>query len=180
MRRMGIAIATACAVVVATVAAMAAAAADRGTATATAAGPSPYCFGAAGDGCATGGQGGPAFCRSVLGSDALECMVHAGSIEHDTCCRANPGGRGCAAGQDTALACSFEHDKAKARTARGLYWTRHLDPRIANRGSEVDFDRVCAPRDTVVAAGDERHCCARAATASGELDQDGGARLRCR
>ena len=149
-------------------------------AVAGAGGASALCFGAAGPGCATGSQGGPTFCRPQPGTPLLECMVHAGSIEHDTCCRAQPNGKGCGGKPEAPQQCSYEWAKAQDRTTRGLYWTRHLDPREANHGSQVDFDKYCAPAGTVVAAGDERHCCTRAAQAIEERDLHGGNRMRCR
>lgn len=140
-----------------------------------------FCFGAAGPGCSTEASGGQAvYCRAVLGSSEVECMVHAGSLEHDSCCFEHPNGRGCGRRPEDARYCAHEWSKSQERTRHGLYWTRRLDPREANRSGLVDFDQYCAPSGTVVAAGDERYCCSRSAVALDERDLQGINRLRCR
>lgn len=137
------------------------------------------CFGAAGQGCATGGGGQPAYCKPAGGQ--LECMVHAGSIEHDVCCAAHPQGQGCAAGKAGAAAyCAYEWEKSQQRTSHGLYWTRKLDPQKPNRSGIADFNALCAPTGSVIAPGDERWCCSRSASALAERDLQGVNKLRCR
>jgi len=136
------------------------------------------CFGAAGQGCATGGGGQPAYCKPAGGQ--LECMVHAGSIEHDVCCAAHPQGQGCGGKPGVAADCAYEWEKSQQRTSHGLYWTRKLDPQKRNRSGIADFNALCAPAGAVVAPGDERWCCSRSASALAERDLQGINKLRCR
>lgn len=134
----------------------------------------PACFGALAAGCATtAATGGAAYCRAAGGE--LECVVHAGSIEHDACCLHSPQGRGCGHAPENPAQCAYEWQKAQHRTAQGLYWLRRMNP----RGSGVDFNAFCAPPGTVLAAGDERWCCSRAASALAERDPQGVNKLRC-
>lgn len=136
-----------------------------------------HCFGATGIGCGAAGQ--PAYCRPALGSGELECMVSAGSIEHDSCCFRHPGGAGCG-GQPATADCGFEWARAQQRVIQGLYWLRRVDPQQANRSGRVEFQTYCAPAGSVIAAGDERYCCNRAAVALDERDLQGSNKLRCR
>ncbi|TJY59967.1 hypothetical protein E4T66_12355 [Sinimarinibacterium sp. CAU 1509] len=147
---------------------------------------SPYCFGATGDGCSQlgGPAGRVAYCRPALGTSELECMVSAGSIEHDSCCFLHPQGRGCsnsaAGGAGNGAFCAVEWDKAQDRLRRGLYWTRRFSPQARNTSGVVDFNTVCAPAGTIVAAGDQAYCCGRQAVPTSETDLNGIQRLRCR
>lgn len=139
------------------------------------------CFGAAGKGCTTSAAAGePVYCRPVLGSGEVECMVHAGSLEHDVCCFQHANGRGCSGGAEDPRYCGYEWDKSRQRTSQGLYWTRRLRPQDVNRSGIVDFDQYCAPSGSVIAAGDDRYCCSRAAVALAERDPLGANKLRCR
>lgn len=139
---------------------------------------SAYCFGATGAGCGSAGQ--PAYCRPALGSTELECMVSAGSIEHDGCCFLHPEGRACGGRSEDATQCSYEWEKAQRRVTQGLYWTRRVNPRDANTAGTVDFQKYCAPAGSVIAAGDDRYCCSRVAVALEERDTQGANKLRCR
>lgn len=140
------------------------------------------CFGAAGAGCGMlqPGSAGTAYCRPALGSSDVECIVHAGSIEHDSCCFRSPEGRECGGRNSQPQQCAYEWDKSQQRTSQGLYWTRRLNPRESNTSGLVDFDKLCAPSGTVLAAGDERYCCSRASVATGEHSAGGVIKLRCR
>lgn len=136
-----------------------------------------HCFGAMGPGC--GESGGPAYCRPALASSELECIVNAGSIEHDGCCFRHPDGQGCGGRPPASSYCQYEWDKAQSRTRHGLYWTRRVNPREANTGGQVDFQNYCAPSGSVIAAGDDRYCCSRTAVAIDERDPQGANKLRC-
>ena len=138
------------------------------------------CFGAAGNGCATiGERAQPGYCKAQPGGREVECVVNAGSIEHDSCCATHPNGRGCAGKGDDG-SCAYEWDKSQSRTAHGLYWTRRFDPLKPNRNGVPDFNQLCAPAGSVIAAGDERWCCSRSASALAERDLQGINKLRCR
>ena len=139
----------------------------------SAAAAAPACFGALAAGCSTAATGGAAYCRAI--GTELECVVHAGSIEHDTCCLQSPQGRGCGQPPEQPAQCAYEWQKAQHRTAQGLYWLRRMNPRSGG----VDFNAYCAPSGTVLAAGDERWCCSRAASALAERDPQGVNKLRC-
>lgn len=140
--------------------------------------PGPGCLGAVGPGCSP--PDGQAHCQRLAAGAGLECIVSAGSIEHDLCCRQHPAGRGCDGRPGDPRYCAYEWDKAQERMTHGLYWTRRFRPGASGRGTGPDFAEVCAPAGTVLAAGDERWCCSRAAAALAERDQQGVNKLRCR
>lgn len=145
-----------------------------------------WLWAAAGSGCPGLAAGdcspfeGLAHCQRSAGSSGLECIVSAGSIEHDLCCQQHPAGRGCGGRSGDARHCAYEWGKAQERLTNGLYWTRRFRPGASGRSTGQGFAEVCAPSGTVVAAGDERWCCARAAVALAERDQQGVNKLRCR
>jgi hypothetical protein len=140
--------------------------------------PGPACSGVAGAGCSP--PEGQFRCQRLAGSSGLECIVSAGSIEHDLCCQQHPAGRGCGGRPGDARHCEYEWGKAQERLTNGLYWTRRFLSAERGRSTAQGFAEVCAPPGTVVAAGDERWCCARSAIALAERDQQGVNKLRCR
>ena len=140
--------------------------------------PGAACPGPTGAGCPP--SEGQAHCQRLAGGSGLECIVSAGSIEHGLCCQQHPAGRGCGGRPGDARHCAYEGELAQARVTQGLYWTRRFRAAASAPTSAQGFSEVCAPSGTVVAAGDERWCCARAATALSERDQQGVNKLRCR
>ncbi len=142
--------------------------------------PSPFCFGAAGEGCQTVGErSGAGYCKALPGGSQVECVVHAASIELDVCCHSHPDSRACG-GHGADGACAHERDRSQSRTAQGLYWTRRFDSARANRSGVADFSQLCAPAGSVIAAGDERWCCSQQSAVLAERDLQGVNKLRCR
>ncbi len=124
------------------------------------------CFGAGGANC--GKESGET--SSCQGGG--HCLVNAGSIEHDTCCWANPKGAGCRNGVADFIPntpvipgghdgrCVAAFGKAIEMTANGLSWYRDVDSNRRDRDGRVDMPEYCAPSGTIVHRNDAKYCCA--------------------
>ncbi len=107
-----------------------------------------------------------------ISAGVTECAVSGGSITHARCCERYPHGHGCADERPGQTQCSDEWTVRQQRTAQGLYWTQRF---VAG----APAPRLCAPAGTVVAAGEELHCCSRAATPTGETTAERQIKVRC-
>jgi hypothetical protein len=123
-----------------------------------------YCFGALGAQCGGAQHNLPttALCAAGL------CQINAGSWEHDECCFANPKGLACQVGPADYLTghdgkCVNEWNKALARLAAGLNWTRRVDFNRPNTTGRVEFSLYCAETGVRVHQEDIRYCCSRQA-----------------
>jgi hypothetical protein len=124
------------------------------------------CFGAGGANCGKE----PGETSSCQGGG--HCLVNGGSIEHDTCCWANPRGAGCRNGladfiPDSVVIpgghdgrCVAEFRKAIEETSNGLSWYRDVDSDRKDRDGRVDMPEYCAPAGTIVHRTDSKYCCA--------------------
>lgn len=124
------------------------------------------CFGAGGANCGKE----PGETSSCQGGG--HCLVNGGSIEHDTCCWANPKGAGCRNGlgdfiPNTAVIpggnngrCAAAFAKAIEQTGNGLSWYRDVNHNRKDRDGRVDMPEYCAPSGTIVHKNDAKYCCA--------------------
>jgi UDP-N-acetylenolpyruvoylglucosamine reductase len=118
-----------------------------------------YCFGSAGQMC--GGMPLPGVPQGEYwGCTGTQCVINAGSMEHDKCCYDNPKvGNMCGPGTATSQVCLKELTKAAHRIVHRLFWKRWVDTCYANTTGIVDHAQYCAPSGTIVAREDAFACC---------------------
>ena len=113
------------------------------------------CLGAVGlscNGVVVGPQG------IFAGCNGNDCVVSAGSIDHDDCCMRIPNGHFCGVGNALSnTGCNAEWDKAIHRLAHGLQWHRTVNR--CEISSAVVMSEYCAPDDTILASADAAKCC---------------------
>ena len=145
------------------------------------------CFGAVGSKC----EGVAGFAKTSNADGTVNLFVSVGSIMHDNCCLAHPGGKMCRGNNDDASGlCIKEWDKAVWNSFDGRAWSQTWNPswggdfRIVNNPRKTSFrlggtnmDRgstpfetvatrqLMAPRGTNLDVGDETFC------QSGQADQ---------
>ncbi len=120
-----------------------------------------YCFGAIGAHC--GGIPIPGTPQGEYwGCSGNNCVINAGSWEHDECCFRNDR-VGTMCGVISGPACNAEWSKAVHRTLHRLSWKRRVDScKSSERGpapGRVIHAEYCAPAGTIVAREDAARCC---------------------
>lgn len=101
---------------------------------------------------------------TIAGCNGDQCVINAGSWDHDECCFTNPNGHFCGV-QNAASGptCTTQWDKAVHRVTHGLSWRRTLDRCRHDTDGRVDFAEYCAFDGTIVASNDTAKCCSQRA-----------------
>ncbi|MDQ3472111.1 MAG: hypothetical protein M3447_00090 [Acidobacteriota bacterium] len=115
------------------------------------------CFGAAGSRCGFQSEG---FDTPLALCANNQCLINAGSWDHDECCWQFPNGKVCRnLGATHDGKCSAEFSKALTRLAGGYNWRRSISFSTLNTTGVVDRNAFCAPGGTVVHKNDADRCC---------------------
>lgn len=115
------------------------------------------CFGAAGSRCGVQSEG---FETPLALCANNQCLINAGSWDHDECCWQFPNGKVCrnlVAPHDGK--CATEFSKALTRLAAGYNWRRNISFSTLNDNGVVDRNAFCAPAGTIVHRNDADRCC---------------------
>lgn len=137
-----------------------------------------FCFGGAGQQCGQfrdGALQGIAFCIAAPGNPVGICQVNGGSMTHDPCCVARPGGVMCGGSpfDDDQSQCKSEWDRAVHRTVFGYNWARAVNFNVENRSGNVVRADYCARPDAGVHRNDRGFCCSGSARRAGFWDRFG-------
>ncbi|MDQ3474113.1 MAG: hypothetical protein M3447_10285, partial [Acidobacteriota bacterium] len=115
------------------------------------------CFGAAGSRCGFQSEG---FDTPLALCTNNQCLINAGSWDHDECCWQFPNGKVCRSlGAAHDGKCTSEFSKALTRLAAGYNWRRNISFSTLNTSGVVDRDAFCAPAGTIVHRNDVDRCC---------------------